>query len=180
MPQLTTLADGRLAIVRVQGGDPDQRKLAKTLFELSRDTDMTTHFDPETHTLAALQAGIPGHTPITHRSCDESEIPDENADRLLGKPTFRDAWEDTGTGIKVSIPKARGIHMDRIRVVRNRELAKLDLPYMRALEQGDAVEQTVIATKKQTLRDIPQTFSLAGFRTPDTLKAAWPVDLPTE
>ena len=49
---------------------------------------------------------------------------------------------------------------------------------MRAVEAEDTLEQARVAARKQTLRDIPQTFDLAKYRTPATLKAAWPTDLP--
>jgi hypothetical protein len=88
------------------------------------------------------------------------------------------AWEmDTdGTPI-VNMAKARGIHMDEIRRMRNAELAKLDVPFMRAMEAGDTDAQATIATKKQVLRDIPQTLDLTT-DTPEQLKALWPDELP--
>lgn len=79
--------------------------------------------------------------------------------------------------INVNMSKARAIHMNVIRGVRDAELAALDLPYMRALEAGDTAAQARIARDKQTLRDIPQTFDLAA-RSPEQLKGKWPVELP--
>jgi len=90
---------------------------------------------------------------------------------------FRPVWEDTGTAVQVNMPKARGIHMDKIRVVRNAELAAKDVTFMRAVEAGDASGQSTIATEKQTLRDIPQTFDLTT-DTPEQLQALWPDGLP--
>ena len=91
-----------------------------------------------------------------------------------GDCEFFDAWEWDGRGAVVNMPKARMMLMDRIRRSRDAELAKLDVPYMRALEAGDATEQQRIAREKQLLRDIPQTFGLGGYATPEALKAAWP------
>ena len=62
-------------------------------------------------------------------------------------------------------------------VVRNAELVKLDLPSLRAMEAGDTSAQPTIATEKQPLRDIPQTFDLTT-DTPELLKAKWPTELP--
>ena len=88
------------------------------------------------------------------------------------------AWEmDVNGTPKVNMSKARGAHMSRIRVARDVELAKLDLPYMRALEGKDTAEQARIVGLKQKLRNIPQTFKLEGYATPKTLKAAWPSEL---
>ena len=174
---LTTKPDGGVAITRIH--DPVGDILAKTMFELSRDgSDMETHFDPTIHTLDAIAAGIPGHRPLTCREYDESGLPAEQALRGI-EPTFRDAWEDTGTAVQVNMPKARLIHMERIRQARNAAIEALDVAYMKALEAGDTIGQDRIATEKQILRDIPQTFSLSSYRSPATLKAAWPAPLPT-
>jgi len=59
--------------------------LAKTVFELSRTSDRTTHFDPAIHTLDLIALGIEGHRPLTHIQIDYSDIPTERY--------FRDAWE---------------------------------------------------------------------------------------
>jgi hypothetical protein len=79
--------------------------------------------------------------------------------------------------INVNMTKARVIHMDAIRVVRNAELAAKDITFMRAVEAGDTSAQSTIATEKQVLRDIPQTFDLSS-RTPQQLKGKWPAELP--
>jgi hypothetical protein len=50
---------------------------------------------------------------------------------------------------------------------------------MRAVEAGDTSAQATIATKKQTLRDIPATFDITtDVDTPEKLKAKWPPELP--
>ena len=77
--------------------------------------------------------------------------------------------------INVNMGKARVIHMDAIRVVRNAELVDKDVTFMRAVEAGDASAQSTIATEKQVLRDIPATFDITtGVDTPEKLKAKWP------
>jgi len=73
--------------------------------------------------------------------------------------------------IKVNMEKARVIQMDEIRKVRNTELAKKDVEYMKALEADDG-SATDIAVEKQALRDIPQTFDLTT-DTPEELKEKW-------
>ena len=80
--------------------------------------------------------------------------------------------------INVNMGKARVIHMDAIRVVRNAELVDKDVTFMRAVEAGDASAQSTIATEKQVLRDIPATFDITtGVDTPEKLKAKWPTEL---
>ena len=81
--------------------------------------------------------------------------------------------------INVNMSKARGIHLEEIRKVRNTELAAKDITFMRAVEAGDASAQSTIATEKQTLRDIPATFDITtDVDTPEKLKAKWPSELP--
>ncbi len=83
---LTTSTDDGLAIVEIAGDDADGNKLTKTLFELSRTSDLTTHFDPAIHTREAIAAGISGHRALALTAeCEDSDLP---SDRY-----FRNAWE---------------------------------------------------------------------------------------
>jgi hypothetical protein len=92
---------------------------------------------------------------------------------------YRNAWVVVAGELKVDMPKARVIHMDKIRRVRNAELVKEDVTFMRAVEAGDASAQSTVATKKQVLRDIPATFDITtDVDTPEKLKAKWPTELP--
>ena len=83
---ITTNADGTIAVTEISGSDEDGLKLTKVLFELSRTTDMTTHFDPAVHTRDAIAAGITGHRAMALTAeCEDSDLP---SDRY-----FRNAWE---------------------------------------------------------------------------------------
>ena len=89
------------------------------------------------------------------------------------------AWEWSGNRVRVNMEKARPLHMDKIREVRNAQLAALDVPFMQAVEAGDTGEQNRIAREKQTLRDIPATFDITtDVNTPAQLKSKWPEGLP--
>jgi hypothetical protein len=90
------------------------------------------------------------------------------------------AWEmDTDGRPKVNMEKARVVHMDKIREARNTALTAKDIPFMRAVEAGDASAQSTIGAEKQTLRDLPATFDITtGVDTPEKLKAKWPSELP--
>ena len=90
------------------------------------------------------------------------------------------AWEmDTDGTPKVNMTKARAVHMDSIREVRNAELAKEDINMLKAIESDDTSEQNTVKTKKQTLRDLPATFDITtDVDTPEKLKAKWPTELP--
>ena len=105
-------------------------------------------------------------------------IRDEDGQVCLCRDARDGAWEmDVDGRPKVNMAKARGVHMDCIRVCRNAELVKLDVPALRAMETGDTSAQSTIATEKQVLRDIPQTFDLTT-DTPEQLKGKWPSELP--
>ena len=83
---LTIAADGSLAVTEIAGTDADGNKLTKTLFELSRTTDTTSHFDPAVHTREAIAAGLSGHRALALTAeCEDTDLP---TDRY-----FRDAWE---------------------------------------------------------------------------------------
>ena len=83
---LTLDADGGLSITEISGTDADGSKLTKSLFELSRTTDLETHFDPAVHTRDAIAAGISGHRALALAGeCEDSDLP---SDRY-----FRNAWE---------------------------------------------------------------------------------------
>jgi hypothetical protein len=108
---------------------------------------------------------------------DEADLPGGAVTEDNDEAEFFDAWEWDGAA-KVNMPKARLIHMDRIRAARNAELAAKDITFMRAVESGDTSAQATIVTEKQVLRDLPATFSLSGKNTSSTLHAAWPTELP--
>ena len=81
--------------------------------------------------------------------------------------------------VNVNMTKARVVHMEEIRKVRNAELVKEDVTFMRAVEDGDTDAQATIKTKKQTLRDLPAPFDITtDVDTPEKLKAKWPTELP--
>ena len=83
---ITPNTDGTIAITEFTGLDLDATRLAKMLFELSRTTDLTTHFDPAVHTLEVIAAGISGHRALALAGeCEDTDLP---TDRY-----FRNAWE---------------------------------------------------------------------------------------
>ena len=83
---LTLAADGGLSVTEISGDDADGSKLTKTLFELSRTSDLTTPFDSAVHTREAIAAGLSGHRALALTAeCDDTDLP---SDRY-----FRNAWE---------------------------------------------------------------------------------------
>lgn len=117
----------------------------------------------------ALQKDVPADA-INLQVLDRAELP---ADTY-----FRNAWEIKAGKIEVAKPKARAIHMEQIRRARVKELERLDRDWMRASGQKKNAEADAIESKRQKLRDIPQTANLERFESLDELKAFWPEDLP--
>jgi len=137
----------------------------------------------DTRDAALIAAGEPVPERATFPAAGPHYIVEESA--LPGGSVSEDndyffpCWEWESDAVAVNMTKARALHMDVIRKARDIELAKLDVPWMQAVEAGNTSDQATIATQKQTLRDIPTTFDLTtGVDTPDQLKARWPTELP--
>lgn len=104
----------------------------------------------------------------------------DTADGFPADRTFRDAWtgDAAGTGVAVDMPRARAIHMDRIRAARAPELARLDTEVSKALAAGDSAGAASAEAARQALRDLPATFDLTAAADPAALDALWPAILP--
>lgn len=72
-------------------------------------------------------------------------------------------------GITVDITKAKDIWKNKIRKARETALAKLDVDYMKALEQNE--DTTTIIANKNTLRDLPS--QVDSTTTVDEIKGVW-------
>jgi hypothetical protein len=130
----------------------------------------------ENDALARIWAQNPRSNVVSTHEVEQEIV---NNPQLEERRGFRDAWIWSGTAIDVDMPKARVIHMDRIRKVRNAEFERrgLDRHLQTALTRGDTVRAQELEEEKQILRDIPQKYDLSGFKTPEELKAAWPKEL---
>ena len=63
--------------------------------------------------------------------------------------------------IGIDINKAKEIHKNHIRSVRNPLLQEKDLEYMRALEVGDTEKVAEVTAAKQELRDVTEIVDAA-------------------
>lgn len=93
-------------------------------------------------------------------------------DGELPNRLFRDAWVLSGKKIVVDSNKAKQIHMERIRTVRNRELERLDKEQLRYL--ADPWKPKELDAQKQILRDLPANIDLSNF---DVDNPFWPDEL---
>jgi hypothetical protein len=97
---------------------------------------------------------------------------------LDGDRTFRNALKCVDGVFSHDMTKARTLWMDRIRMYRDAELARLDVETIKAVGGGDDVRRAEVEAQKQILRDITATFDLSVCATTEQLKAAWPVEVP--
>ncbi len=123
-------------------------------------------FNYETENEAKIRLGVANlDDNLSYRITTKDEIPNDRY--------FRDAWEDNDK-IQVCITKARAIHLNRLRVIRNAKLGKLDQDYMRADEENDPELKKEIVNKKKALRDLPNTIDLSIAKTLEELKIVMP------
>jgi hypothetical protein len=100
----------------------------------------------------------------------DGDIRDAASLSLPADRAFRNAWEydDNDAVVKPDMPKAVEIQKDKIRAERAPEMEKLDVEFMRKLEQGADVAP--VSAKKAALRDITADARLAAAATSDELK----------
>lgn len=97
---------------------------------------------------------------LSWRIVDPTELPDR---------TFRDAWTDNKNHIGHDMSACRNIHRARLRKQRAPLLAALDVQYQQADERGNGREKSLIAKKKQALRDITADPRIESAATPEEL-----------
>lgn len=90
---------------------------------------------------------------------------------------FRDAWRHDGEEFYHDMNKAKEIHLGRIRAARAPELVKLDVEYIRAVEDNDVLKRDAVVNRKKRLRDLPQTLDF-NVETVEELDKIWPDELP--
>ena len=86
------------------------------------------------------------------RICESASIPQESV--FFGAWMFDNSVE--GAPITIDVPATHEIWKDEWRRVRTPILARLDVEWMRALEQGNTTLSQELATKKQVLRDVTE------------------------
>src|SRR5262245_3316550 len=111
---------------------------------------------------AEAQAAVVGYEPI-----ELSAIPQDRY--------FRNAWKRAGRSkVGIDMPKAREIHRNVLRRMREPLLARADVDYMRADEDGDVGAKGAVRARKQALRNVPQDPRIDAAKTPEQLRAIIP------
>lgn len=146
-----TCQDDSLAVM--QFVTKQQRTLARNDTGDFIDPGWTREPTPENIEAEIAKANIPMKS---WRICSYDELP---ADR-----TFRNAWKDAGKKVDVDMPKAREIHLERLRAARKELLRDLDDE-----ERAPGANKVAIEARKQALRDVTKGVPTA--KTPEELKA---------
>lgn len=81
--------------------------------------------------------------------------------------------------VKVNVEKYKEFKKKEIREERKELFSKLDVEFMRAVEEKDQERQDEIVALKKQLRDATNDPTIAGAVTPEALKDARPVILDT-
>lgn len=84
---------------------------------------------------------------------------------------FRPAWKLEAGAAVIDIEGAKEVQRERWRARRVYLLEALDVQFMRALEDGDAEEQSRIVAEKQALREVTDTELPDD---PAAIKETWP------
>lgn len=105
--------------------------------------------------MTTLGSDLNAWTPIAGwRPIARSEIPSDRE--------FRNALTDHPTdGLVHDVEKAKGIAIDRVRELRNVELAQWDVLWQSAMGQKDQATADAIDAKRQILRDMPNDLTVA-------------------
>ena len=93
-----------------------------------------------------------------------------DAAQLPQSREYRDAWTMDGVDVK----KAKEIHLNKIRPVRDAKLKELDIEWMRAIENGESKLAGDIAAKKQKLRDVTERKDFKSIKKIEDIERFWP------
>lgn len=113
--------------------------------------------------------GKPKPQPISYKVTTWDTIPTDR--------TYRNALQYNGALLYHDLEKAKDIHRDHIRKMRNLEMDQLDKDWMKATGQGNKKEADDVEAKRQEMRDAP-ALDLSSATTTEELKALWPTGLP--
>ena len=106
-----------------------------------------------------------GLLPVSWRFVPNDFV-DENTDR-----SYRNAWKDSGNNKPDhDMDKAKNIHREKLRVLRQPLLDQLDIEYIKADENSDQQKKKDIVKEKQRLRDITGLPEIDAAQTIEDLK----------
>lgn len=161
LPEMIGVAEKLWAIIVMQ-------LVAKNL-GIEFTLDLVT-LEPEDTYLTRLQGHVLPPNAVNVQRIEADEVPTNRA--------FRNAWsQETSGALITDMDKSREIHMNKIRDARVGRLAELDIEWGKLKGQKKDPEADAIEAERQVLRDLPTTFDLSVYATPEELFDAWPAVL---
>ena len=103
-----------------------------------------------------------------------------DSEDLPSDATFFDAWEVEDKEVVVNLTKAKEIWKNKIRQARKPILEKLDVEYIKALENEDSRKVKEVVSLKKELRDITDSKELSKAKSAKDIKSFWPSILQTD
>ena len=100
-----------------------------------------------------------------HRPLHDDEIPDDY---------FRDAFCHKDDALLIDMPKAREVHKNKLRQLREPKMRELDFVYNEALSKRDEKAQLAAIEKKDALRNVTAAPEIENAQTPEELKSFLP------
>lgn len=100
-----------------------------------------------------------------HRELLDEEIPDYY---------FQDAFSHKDDVLMIDMPKAREVHKNKLRQLREPLMRTLDFVYNEALSKRDERAQLDAIAKKDQLRQVTDAPEIANAQTPEELKSFLP------
>jgi hypothetical protein len=125
--------------------------------------------------VAIMQADGDPRVEVLRWSQDQIDLVDVNGiveidpSAIPNDRTFRSAWK---SDLAIDMDKARDIHRDKLRRLREPKLAALDVELSRAF--NDPIKQGEIEAKRRALRDVTADPAIDAAKTPEELKAVIP------
>lgn len=89
---------------------------------------------------------------VSHVEIDDADLPTNRR--------WRNAWVYSQDKIDIDLPKAKALHMNRLRIYRNKELQALDA--QARIHAGNPIKLNEVNAKAQALRDMPVNFILSN------------------
>jgi len=112
--------------------------------------------------------------PFADGTSRQSFIKDSDSSEVKEMTYLFSAWRiDSAGNITLDRAAAEELKRSQFRALRKPLLEKLDVQFMRALENGDTATIAVISAEKQVLRDVT-LIDLSQYDTPQTLSAFTP------
>lgn len=112
--------------------------------------------------------------PFADGTSRQSFIKDSESSEVKSMTHLFSAWRiDSAGNITLDRAAAEELKRSQFRALRKPLLEKLDVKFMRALEEGDTVTVAAVGASKKVLRDVT-LIDLSPYDTPETLNAFIP------